>query len=198
MSLARDFVNYYGNCYIGFRPNVNSPLLAFYVTNVNTGRNFGDGDYTDEAMDALRFSGYYVLDGERREINNTTLGAGKIDVEMPELGYIRYRDRDLYLTFRPQRSMRKGLCGRRVEGCQGNLGDAMAEAVYASVQHQPDSLRRQFAITDGSLMYKGRKVGTSVGDNFEVFIPYRYLGHFVRKAFGENINVQFVEEEANA
>ena len=198
MSLARDFHNYYGNCYVGFRPERNGQLRAFFVTNVQTGRNMQDNDYSDDAVQALRFSGYYVLDGERRDINHTTLSSGKIELEMPELGYVHHRNRHMHLTFRPQRSMRKGLCGRRVDGCQGNLGDSLAEAIYDSVHHQPCSLRRQFAVVDGALMYKARKIGTSEGDQFSVFNPYRHLGQFVRKAFGENVNVDFVEEEVNA
>ena len=198
MSLARDFHNYYGNCYVGFRPERNGQLRAFFVNNVKTGRNHNENDYSEEAVNNLRFSGYYLVDGERRDVNNTTLSAGKLELEMPELGYVHRNNRHMYLTFRPQRSMRKGLCGRRVDGCQGNLGDGLAESIYDSVHHGPCALRRQFAIVDGALMYKGRKIGTSGGDNFSVFVPYRYLGQFVRKAFGENINVDFVEEEVNA
>lgn len=198
MSLARDFHNYYGNCYVGFRPERNGQLRAFFVTNVNTGRNHNDNDYSDEAVNNLRFSGYYLIDGERREVNNTTLSAGKLELEMPELGYVHRNNRHMYLTFRPQRSMRKGMCGRRVDGCQGNMGDGLAEAIYDSVHHVPDALRRQFAIDDGKLMYKGRRIGLVNGENYDVFVPYRYLGQFVRKAFGENVNVQFVEEEVNA
>lgn len=199
MSLARDFVNYYGSTFVGYRRREGDPLIPFYVRDVRVGRNRNGEDYSVEAMNALRFVGCTVENGVEQDCE-VTLSSGKLELEMPELGYVTLGNgRTYWLSFRPQRSMRKGLCSRRVEGLGGmNLGSEVATAIYKAHNEKPDPLQRHFHLKDGKVNYKGREVGTYQGDNYNLYVPYRYLTHFLRKVFGEVIQVGLVEEQENA
>ena len=200
MSLSRDFHNYYGNCYVGFRATPQSPVIPFMVTGIRTGRNMNENDYSEQAIDRLRFTGYTVGDnGETQGREDVTLASGKLVLEMPELGYIRVNNRYHWLSFKPQRSMRKGLCGRRLDGLAGaNFNDNMARQVYLEAHNKVDPLQRHFSVQGEELHYKGRRIGSVRNGDYELFVPYRYLSHFVRKAFGENVVVNLVEENQDA
>lgn len=199
MSLARDFHNYYGECYIGYRNRAGGPIVPFYVSNIRTGRNRNEDDYSQGAVDALRFSGYTInQDGQTNNIENLTLESNKIILEIPELGYAKIGNTWYWLSYKPQRSTKKGICGRRLDGLRGRrMDDATAQAIYVASENEP--LRNHFLVDEGKLMYKGRQVGLCQREgHFDLYIPYRYLSHFIRKAFGDAVAVELVEEEQNA
>lgn len=171
MSLAHDFAHYYNNTYIGFW--LNGVLVPFFVRSVHGGR--GDN------IEALKVDGYFMQDGERVFRDNVLLKKENVQLELPEVGYIRLGDRVYWLRYRPQRTMAKGLCGRRLLGVQ--INDRVASAVYERANHNPVAM--QFITHRDKVLYKGRIIGGVEGDKWILDKNYTYLLMFIAKALPE-------------
>lgn len=171
MALAHDFANYYNNTYIGYW--LNGVLVPFFVRSVHGGR--GDN------IESLKVDGYFLQDGERVFRDNVLLKKENVQLELPEVGYVQIGDRAYWLRYRPQRTMSKGLCGRRLLGAQ--MSDRLASAIYNRSAEQPIAI--QFIAHREKVLYKGRIVGEVVGGKWVLEKPYTYLGIFIAKVFPE-------------
>ncbi|MGL5014465.1 MAG: hypothetical protein ACRC6V_09285 [Bacteroidales bacterium] len=181
MSLVDDFRLYYRQTYVGYRTN-SGRILPFYVQEISSG---GSG------IDNLNFVGQVMYD-DRNTDRTVSIGSGKLILELPELGYVVYRGRPLWLSYRPVHQASKGLQGRRVVGSQMN--NDLARAIYRAVNDQPNDLARQFLLADnGKLYYKKREIGTHSGDTATVKEAVSYLGAYLTKAYP---NISRVEVES--
>lgn len=171
MALAHDFSNYYNNTYIGYW--LNGVLVPFFVRSVHGGR--GDN------IETLKVDGYFMQDGERVFRDNVLLKKDNVQLELPEVGYIKLGDRVYWLRYRPQRTMSKGLCGRRLLGVQMN--DRVAAAIYEKVTSHPIAL--QFITHRGNVLYKGRIIGEVVDGKWVIEKHYTYLVMFITKVLPE-------------
>lgn len=171
MALAHDFANYYNNTYIGYKHG--DKLVPFYVQSIHGGR--GDD------IETLKADGYIVLDGERVHRNNVFLRKENVQLELPELGYIVIQNQARWLRYRPQRTMSKGLSGRRLIGAQ--LSDRVAVQIYE--RSALDSMAIQFITHQGHVLYKGRIIGDVVDGKWVLEKPYTYLGMFIAKVYPE-------------
>lgn len=190
MSLARDFYNYYGNCFVGYKGSEDSPTLPFFVTQVRDDRRYLYS-YGEEARNSLIFSGQVLdFEGGSRDVTEI-LGSGKIVLEMPELGYVSLGDQPYWVTFRPQRSMRKGLCSRRIEGLPENLfGTRFAVEVYKKAFENPSPISRQFFLKGDTLLYKGRPVGRVADGKCSLNQLFKYLKVHVTSCLGLDVDVK--------
>lgn len=171
MALAHDFANYYNNTYIGLR--LNGKLVPFFVQNVHGGR--GDD------IETLKVDGYYLENGERRFRENVLLRKTDVELTLPEVGYVLVQGQARWLRYKPQRTMSKGLCGRRLVGAMMN--DRVAAAIYERSQLHPMAI--QFMAHNDKVLYKGRIVGEVVNAKWVLEKPYKYLGMFIAKVFPE-------------
>ena len=169
MALANDFANYYNNTYIGYYHR--GQLYPFFVSAVHGGR--GDN------IEALKVDGYFLLNGERQFRDNVLMKKENIELELPELGYVVIRNQARWLRYRPQRTMSKGLSGRRMMGVQ--MSDAVASAIYERATENPLAL--QFLAHDGRVLYKGRVIGQVVEEKWVLEKPFTYLGMFIAKVY---------------
>lgn len=196
MSLQADFGNYYGGTWVRFSSN--GKIFPFYVDHVRTGNDFADEDYSEESINNLRFVGNILGEDGRLRQATKTISEGLV-LKMEELGYITYQDRKVWLSWRPQRSTKKGLCGRRISGSpeRNQLSASIVKEIFDSWE-KTTPLQRQFATNEGNLLYKGREVGTVDGDNYELLPEFSYLQESILKSF-ENAKCGVIGEgEQNA
>lgn len=185
MSLADDFRLYYRQTYIGYRTN-SGRVLPFYVQEV-TG---GGGNSGETGMNRLVFHGQVMYDDRQTE-REVRYSSDKLVLELPELGYVHHRGRNIWLTYRPVHQASKGLSGRRLVGSQMN--NDVARAIYRAVHEQPDNLARQFSFdANGKLFYKKREVGSHAGGTVTIKSAVSWLSAYITKAFS---NITTVEVE---
>lgn len=169
MALAHDFANYYNNTYIGYW--LNGVLVPFFVRAVHGGR--GDN------IESLKVDGYFIKDGERVFRDNVYLKKENVQLELPEVGYVKMGERAYWMRYRPQRTMSKGLCGRRLIGAQ--MSYRLAAAIYERASEPPMAL--QFTTLRDQVLYKGRIIGEVVDNKWVLEKHYTYLGMFIAKVF---------------
>ncbi|UZV39709.1 hypothetical protein APT65_00106 [Trabzonvirus APT65] len=187
MSLAEDFNMYYGNTYVGL-PDRNGVVMPFWVTGISRGRDFNNNDYGEDAVKALKFSGIHFTDQGDEE---KTVVYTKLVLEMPELGYFNYQGRNFFLTWRPTRSTKKGMCDRRIAGTNQLTSDFVKQ-IYKTVHAKPDSLSRQFLTENGKVRYKGYVVGNVENQLMTILKKFKYIVPYLKKVVG---NDYVVEEE---
>ncbi len=185
MSLAEDYNMYYGGTYVGLADN-NGVVRPFWVTGVTRGRDFTNHDYSEDAIRALKFSGtFFGSNGPE----DKTVSYPKLVLEMPDLGYVSFGGRDYYLTWKPSRSTKKGLCDRRIAGV-GRLDNVFVQSIFESVNKNPDPLSRQFLIKDGKVAYKGYLVGTVDNQLIKIGKKFKYVLPYLRKILQEGFVAQ--------
>lgn len=196
MSLCDDFGMYYNNTYVGYMHR--GKVLPFFVTSVSRGRNFEDNDYSEQAVENLIYRGHVLHpDGEFRD-GMGSVAEGKIVLDMQELGYVTVPGRPpVWLSWKPQRSTKKGLCHRRVDGVRGDINRRMAQGVF-DMWGNTNIVERQFAVDGEELLYKGRSIGTKIGDTFTVRPQYQYLRGTILKGFGNQSVFEVMEEGVDA
>lgn len=187
MSLADDYNMYYGNTYVGL-PDQNGVVMPFYVTGITRGRDFNNNDYGHEAMLALKFSGIHYTDRGEEE---KTVVYTKLILDMPDLGYVKYMGRNYFLTWRPTRSTKKGLCDRRISGVN-RIDPSFVKEIFKTVHEKPDVLSRQFLTEDGKVKYKGYVVGRVENNLLTVLKKFKYIIPYLKKVVGRDC---VVEEE---
>ncbi|MFW3388489.1 UNVERIFIED_CONTAM: hypothetical protein RF648_21105, partial [Kocuria sp. CPCC 205274] len=120
MSLADDFAMYYGTTYIGYR-NSNGRIDPFYVESVNTDTSLFDirnypRDQRDsvahgeDAYNALVFNGSLHPAGSRSRQMSVNVNREQLVFDLPDPRYIRLNGRYHWVSYRPNRSTKKGLC----------------------------------------------------------------------------------------
>lgn len=185
MSLRDDFNMYYNSTTVGYR--VDGLLVPFVITDIRMGRGFDNDDFSNEAVSALKFSGYY--NNDRGQVIEVTVPHDdeNLVLEMPELGYILYRDKPMFLYWKPQRSTKKGMCGRRISGHNGRFNYEMSQIIYKMVNDNPMELTRYFLKHENNLHYKGRIIGTYEGDVITLKKGFHYLRGLMDKVFIDSV-----------
>lgn len=200
MSLRDDLERYFAGTWVGFMVNgVSTPM---YVQGMDRPRGVSSDDYSLDAMDQHKFIGYRVQpDGTRVECNGT-IRRGNINIEMKELGYVVDGNQPLWLSWRPNRSTKKGLCCRRTHGLPANMnsGDFISDSIAASIfemWNTTNAVERQFHKSEGGiLLYKGHEIGTHDNEGFTVKPDYRYLRKAIELGFGNTLRFAVGPEEA--
>ncbi len=170
--IRHDFDMYYTGTYIGVRDtNDSSKINPFYVERIDYDTEVHDGDISDpECVNGLIFCGSEVLNtnGETRHREVTGLYNEDLVTELPNLGYIKLANGNFkWVTYRPNRTVKKGITGRRLEGIS-MLNHRTAYALYHTEGNgriSSDYIKKEFNGTQ-YLMYKGLVVGefTTVTD----------------------------------
>lgn len=186
MSLAEDFNMYFGGTYVGLADQ-HGVIRPFWVTSVARGRDFNNNDYSEAAVNALRFTGTHYRNEDMEE--EKTVPYGKLVLEMPDLGYIEHRGKFYYLTWRPTRSTKKGLCDRRISGVN-RLDYNFVRSIYETVHKNPNPLARQFCIQEGKVAYKGYLIGTVDNKLLKIAKKFKYLLPFINKTLEEGYVAQ--------
>ncbi|MGL5013647.1 MAG: hypothetical protein ACRC6V_05065 [Bacteroidales bacterium] len=185
MSLSADFQLYYRQTYVGYRTN-SGRTLPFYIQDVT-----GGGSHNDSGLNRLVFHGQVMYDDRQTE-REVRYNSEKLVLELPELGYVHYRGRNIWLTYRPVHQASKGLSGRRLVGTQMN--NDVARAIYRAVNDQPNDLARQFSFdANGNLYYKRREVGTHSEGTATLKSDVPYLRAYLMKAYPNITEVEVSE-----
>lgn len=171
MSLSHDFSNYYYGCYIGYYHE--GELVPFFVSRVHGGRG--------NNVESLKVDGYYLTQAGRQYRDNAPLTKENFNLELPEVGYIKVGGFVHWLRYRPQRTMSKGLCSRRLLGA--DLTDKLAIAIYERSKLNPTAI--QFITNNDQVLYKGRTIGEVVGNKWILHKFYYYLSPVIKKVFPE-------------
>lgn len=188
MSLADDFRMYYGESYIAFT-GADGVTRPAYVTGVDLPNRFNPSNTTEqygiEAVQRLRFHIMVIHNGDFDESQERTetLEGGRIDLELPELGYIMDGRTPRYLMYRPVHMSKKGLVGRRLRGVS-NMGNRVAIAIFDAIRKEPNNVARQFYFHEnGELHYKGRVVGKHEENNVTLRTEVKYLAPIMESCF---------------
>ncbi len=115
--LQRDFEMYYSGSYIGVMNEETGKVNPFYIETVGYDSNYGDGSVRNpEAVNGLVFSGSEVIDsrGNVRRRTVTGLENPLLVTELPDLGYINLSGQLHWVTYRPNRTVKKGIVNRRL------------------------------------------------------------------------------------
>ena len=100
---------------------------------------------------------------------------------------------------RPNRSTKKGLCGRRVDGF-GNNNELNCNFVIGIFKSWRDKsvMERMFHVDDdGNLLYKNFQIGTKNRTGIKLKFKFAYLMLFVNRVFAD-VPVAVMEEGENA
>ncbi|UIW10516.1 hypothetical protein PQC38_gp040 [Aeromonas phage BUCT695] len=187
MSLCDDFHMYYSGTFVGVVGR-NSVIEPFYVDGVSYNPNIMDLDnepmsrvYSDEAIQALTFTGTRYS-GESR--NTRTIPYADLVLEMPDSKYIKLGNSYHWVTYRSQKSTKKGLCSRRLTG----VGNVNERVVYELFNGSDDNciVANVFYINGDNLNYKGVPVGNINAARTEASLVHdaAHLKRFVEKEFG--------------
>ncbi len=117
MQLQRDFEMYYVGSYVGAKLEEDGQIYPFYIESVSYDTDYGDGSVRNpEAVNGLVFSGYIVTgeDGNTRRHSITGLENPLLVTELPDLGYVKVGGRLQWITYRPNRTVKKGIVNRRL------------------------------------------------------------------------------------
>lgn len=163
--IRHDFDMYYTGSYVGIRSSDNPEVVhPFYITSIDYDRNIHDGDISDpECLNGLIFRGEEVTGADGSASSRTIVGYDHPDLvlELPSLGYVKLgRDEYRWVTYRPNRTVKKGITSRRLEGIS-MLNHRSAFALYDAPNNgriSCDYIRKTINEVE-YLMYKGLVVG---------------------------------------
>lgn len=183
MALHDDFAMYYNGTYVGYRKD--GDVIPFYVEAVDTDRELFDYSeasesemFGEQALSALQF--YGSADGNRMNVNHDD---PNLVLEMPDSKYIRYRGRYYWVSWRANRSTKKGMGQRRLSGIPG-FNFEVAKAMF-SERPVPNVIAGCLLRQNNELHYKGVVVG-SINDNEVVLVPEAsHLLRFVSREMEE-------------
>ena len=195
--LQDDLHMYYGSTYVGYM--LRGKLMPFYVEDVRqTGIN--PNNFTEEAVRRCTFMGRVLKDnGDFTDVMQGTVEEGTIVLDMQELGFTQVGDSVRWLSWRPNRSTKKGLCGRRVDGF-GNNNELNRNFVIGIFKSWRDKsvMERMFHVDDdGNLLYKNFQIGTKNRTGIKLKFKFAYLMLFVNRVFAD-VPVAVMEEGENA
>ncbi|QQG33701.1 hypothetical protein PQC34_gp033 [Cronobacter phage A24] len=189
MALHDDFAMYYNGTYVGYRKE--GDVVPFYIEAVDTDRSIFDYSeatesemFGDLALSALTF--YGNIDGNRVNINHDD---PNLVLEMPDSKYIQFRGRYYWVSWRANRSTKKGMGQRRLSGLP-HFNTEVARAMF-SERSAPNVIAGCLLRQNNELHYKGVVVG-SINDNEVVLVPEAaHLLRFVSREMQEcQVSVQ--------
>lgn len=183
MALHDDFAMYYNGTYVGYRKE--GDVVPFYIESVDTDRSMFDFTeatesemFGDLALSALQF--YGNIGG-----NRVCIGHDDPDLvlEMPDSKYIQFRGRYYWVSWRANRSTKKGMSQRRLSGLP-QFNNEVARAMF-SEQPAPNVIAGCLLRQNNELHYKGVVVG-SINDNVVELVPEAsHLSRFVGREMPE-------------
>lgn len=193
MSLAEDFGMYYSGTYIGIRHE--GKIVPFYVeaidhdSSVINYRGMSESDrqaveYSDEGMNALRFHGIIAPTGNESAMTVISHADDLLVFDLPDPKYIHHRGRYLWVTYRAQRSTKKGLSSRRVSGV-ANFTGAVAAALFDDTP-DPNIIGGCMVRQGSDLHYKGVPVADltvsgGIITNVSLFAEAKHLAKFIER-----------------
>lgn len=185
MGIARDFLMYYGDTYVGVRGE-GEEILPFHVCGVEYQDWFREeanrqnvpfdhlrrGLYQkhEQVVQALQFSGT-VISGESGNRDHRVCSMADLILENPDLGYIKCGNTWRWVAYTPQQSAKKGLLVRRITHQTATRSD-----IYKLFNIRPEGerLHKDVILTENYLGYKGVSIGTvedqviTIGSQFEI------------------------------
>lgn len=160
--LRNDFEMYYSGSYIGVLNEETGKVNPFYVESMDYDSNYGDGSVRNpEAVNGLVFRGQEIIDarGTTRRRSITGLENEQLVTELPDLGYVMINGRFQWITYRPNRTVKKGICGRRLT--THHCDSRVMWAIYHQSENgriSKDYIKRELG--DGTFLeYKNQIVG---------------------------------------
>lgn len=167
MAMSDDFHMYFNGTYVGL--NREGYIMPFYVEMIENDSSIFDYDdhpesewFGELALSALNFRGILTdTDGRNRQvvINHDD---PDLVLEMPDSKYIQYRQRYYWVSWKANRSTKKGLCSRRLVGLP-NFNYDVAAAMF-SIEPVPNVYGGCLLIQGNELHYKGVVVGSVDGE----------------------------------
>lgn len=115
--LQRDFEMYYVGSYIGVVNEGTGKVNPFYIESVTYDDALGDGSVSNpEAVNGLVFSGLEITNENGRTRRRTVVGLEneQLVTDLPELGYLKIAGHYKWVTYRPNRTVKKGIVNRRI------------------------------------------------------------------------------------
>lgn len=200
MSLHDDFGMYYNGTFIGYRQN-NGKVIPFAVDSVsNDGdlfslRNYPSSqrprmEHGEEAYNALVFNGT-LYDGRNRNGRSVGIAEDRLVFDLPDPKYVKVGNQYHWVSYRANRSTKKGMCSRRI-ACALAFSDQIAALMY---DETPDEnvIGRVFLRNGSKLDYKGTPVGQLDGVNVTLFTEAAHLSRVLQQEWPE---CQITVEEA--
>lgn len=202
MGIARDFLMYYGDSYVGVRGS-GEEILPFQVTGVDyqdwfrreperRGVSFEQlrrelYSKHEEVVQALQFSGIVTLD-EQGHRENRICSMADLILENPELGYIKCGRTWRWVSYTPQHSAKKGLLMRRITYQTATRSD-----IYNLFNIRPggERLHRDVVLTNNKLCYKGVEIGTLEGQRLTVGQPFEIMDTFITSILPQGLEVTY-------
>lgn len=173
MAMSDDFHMYFNGTYVGL--NREGYIVPFYIEMIQNDSAIFDYDdhpesewFGDLALSAITFRG--VVNNPDGSTSQVSINHDDPDLvlEMPDSKYITYRGRYYWVSWKANKSTKKGLCSRRLSGMPTFNNETVA-AMF-SIESVPNVYADCLLITGNELHYKGVVVG-SFNDNNIVLVP---------------------------
>ena len=187
MSLSEDFGMYYNSTYVGYRKPDGS-VVPFYVESVEhdndvldlsslDGQAYSAIAYSDVALNALRFYGILTNSDGRNMGKSVCVNEGKLVFELPDSRYIKYLNQYYWVSYRAQRTTKKGISARRITGVP-NFDYTVVAAMFSEVNDE-NIIGNCFLKKGDELHYKGVHVG-DYGEGGDSIVLVPEASHLVR------------------
>ena len=207
MSLSEDFGMYFGGTFVGYR-NSDGVIEPFSVDTVSHDNRVLDlrelsrserdrVGYTEEAMDALVFHGSIYNGGEyaSRAIKHSD---PNLVLELPNSKFVKIRNKFHWVSYRANRTTKKGLTQRRVCGLPSFTWENVLS--FLSETPLPETFGNVFLKTDDDLRYKdvyiGKFIGEASADGVHVIELFPEASHLSRAVSREIPNCQITIQAA--
>lgn len=194
MSLSDDFGMYYNNTYVGY----NHPTLGLLPLNIEgvghdssvmNLREMSSSEretigFSDAALDALTFHGTFYDPNQGTYVTEVIpYNSSRLVLDLPDPKFIKWRNQYYWVSYRANRSTKKGITHRRMAGMPAFDWNILAEFFKT----QPvEGVRGGVYLQVGTdLRYKDVYIGTISGSSIELFAEAAHLLRSVTREFPE-------------
>lgn len=202
MSLHDDFGMYYNGTFIGYRNNDGtvSPFLVEAVSNDSDMFNLRNypssqrqsAEHGEDAYNALVFHGRVINGSRRGGGRQVSMVDDKLIFELPDPKYIKFDNQYYWVSYRANRSTKKGMCSRRIN-CRLSFTDTVAVLMFGTTE-DPNILGC-FLRKGENLDYKGTPVGQITGNNVMLFREAGHLSRLLKQEWPEcQVTVEGAEQ----
>ncbi len=190
MNLVDDFRMYYSDTWLGVKRG--DKIHPFYINNITWDRDAFVGDHhrledvygNGENISCIVFEGYEVTD-EEGETSPLTLrkDSSELVLDPPILGYVKVGGvRWGWCSLVPSHTAKKGICSRKLS--IGSVANSHSDIFRLFNTHPDDHeelINRDTLVRDGTLFYKGFKVGKVEGSIFYLLSEAMFLSTMLQK-----------------